>query len=65
MKHHGLTRKRKISTKVTETFLYYARAVGPAKFVALILIASEQTALTQRTMDKTLFSWVMLQPIQM
>ena len=41
--------------QVTGTFLYYARAVDPTMLVALNEIATEQSAPTEKTVEKTFF----------
>ena len=41
--------------QVTGTFLYYARAVDPTNLVALNVIATKQSAPSEKTMEKTLF----------
>ena len=45
-------KNKKYVQQVTETFLYYARAVDPTMLVTLSAIASSQAAPTTATMDK-------------
>ena len=47
--------RQKFVQQVSGTFLYYARAVDPTMLVALSTIASEQSAPTEATLEKTLY----------
>ena len=45
---------KKIVQQVTDTFLYYARAVYSTMLVALSALASEQASPTKKTMEKVM-----------
>ena len=47
--------KKKLVQQVTGTFVYYSRAVDPAMLVDLNVIASDQAAPTEATLEKTLY----------
>ena len=47
--------KKKFVQQVTGTFLYYARCVDPTMLMALSAIAADQSAPTEKTMQKTLY----------